>query len=144
AKIQVLLTQQKWMAGLPDAQAQVICLDQMEAEPAASDTSDPPGQATLKNLAYVIYTSGSTGTPKGVEIEHQGLLNLVRWHQERYQVDPEDRATQLANLSFDASVWELWPYLTAGASVHIPDEETRLNPEKLVQWLTEQKITLTF
>jgi amino acid adenylation domain-containing protein len=95
-------------------------------------------------LAYIIYTSGSTGAPKGVEIEHRSLMNLVAWHQRTYQVTPSDRATQIASPAFDASVWELWPYLTAGASVHIPNEETRLSPEHLVAWLVKNEITLTF
>src|SRR5207244_1623740 len=50
----------------------------------------------------------------------------------------------IAAPAFDASVWELWPYLTAGASIHIPDEETRLSPRKLLAWLVAKEITLTF
>ena len=96
------------------------------------------------NLAYVIYTSGSTGQPKGVEIEHASLLNLIAWHQRTYEVKPADRAAQIASPAFDAAVWELWPYLTAGASVHFPDEETRLSPEKLPVWLYQKHITLAF
>ena len=46
--------------------------------------------------------------------------------------------------AFDACVWELWPYLTAGASIHIPDEETRLSSTKLLSWLIANEITLTF
>src|SRR2546423_1574703 len=65
-----------------------------------------------ENLAYVIYTSGSSGLPKGVAITHGSLINLVRWHQRVYQVSAADRATQIAGLAFDASVWEIWPYLT--------------------------------
>jgi amino acid adenylation domain-containing protein len=102
------------------------------------------GARNSTNLAYVIYTSGSTGQPKGVEIEHRSLVNLIAWHQRTYAVTPSDRATQVATPAFDASVWELWPYLTAGASIHIPDEETRLSPGKLLRWLAEKKITLAF
>jgi amino acid adenylation domain-containing protein len=97
-----------------------------------------------EQLAYVIYTSGSTGRPKGVPIRHASLCNLIYWHQQAYQVSPADRATQIAGPGFDASVWELWPYLTAGASVHIPEEATRLNAARLVHWLAEQGITLSF
>ena len=57
---------------------------------------------------------------------------------------PADRATQIAGPAFDASVWEIWPYLTAGASVHIPDDSTRLDAGLLVRWLAERQITLTF
>ena len=55
-----------------------------------------------------------------------------------------DRATLLAGVAFDASAWELWPYLTAGASIHLPDEATRTMPERLVEWLAAERITLCF
>jgi non-ribosomal peptide synthetase component F len=77
----------------------------------------------------------------GVEIPHAGLMNLVRWHQGFYRVTAEDRATQIASPAFDASIWELWPYLAAGASVHIPDEETRLSAPGMIRWWAEQGIT---
>jgi len=97
-----------------------------------------------RHPCYVIYTSGSTGLPKGVAITHGSLMNLITWHQRVYQVSASDRATQVAGLAFDASVWEMWPYLTAGASIHIADEETRLSPEKLIEWLDAKRITISF
>jgi amino acid adenylation domain-containing protein len=101
-------------------------------------------RVTPKNLAYVIYTSGSTGEPKGVEVTHANLSNLVSWHQEAFSVVSEDRASQLAGVGFDAAVWEIWPYLTAGASVHIADAATRTEPENLRDWLISQQITISF
>jgi amino acid adenylation domain-containing protein len=103
-----------------------------------------PSEVTPEHLAYVIYTSGSTGQPKGVEITHKGLFNLVTWHLSSFEVTPADRATQLSSLGFDAAVWELWPYLASGASVHIADEETRLRPELLRDWFAKEKITISF
>ena len=50
----------------------------------------------------------------------------------------------MASPGFDAAVWELWPYLTAGASVYFPDEETRVAPEALRDWLVWQRITISF
>ncbi|MEK7787151.1 MAG: AMP-binding protein, partial [Chloroflexota bacterium] len=55
-----------------------------------------------------------------------------------------DRATQIAGPGFDASVWELWPYLTAGASIHIPDDDTRASPSQLRDWLVSKAITIAF
>ncbi|HSN85756.1 MAG TPA: amino acid adenylation domain-containing protein, partial [Thermoanaerobaculia bacterium] len=95
-------------------------------------------------MAYVIYTSGSTGKPKGVEVPHGGLSNLVAWHRRAYGVTPSDRATMLAGPAFDASVWEVWPYLASGASVHVPDAGTRSEPDRLLAWMAEQGITLAF
>ena len=100
--------------------------------------------AKPNDLAYVIYTSGSTGTPKGVAVEHRSLMNLVAWHQRAYEIVAEDRATQVASPAFDAAVWEIWPYLASGASIHIPDEETKMCPEKLLGWMLAREITLSF
>ena len=93
---------------------------------------------------YVIYTSGSSGQPKGVAVPHKGMLNLMTWHQRRYGLRPDDRASQLAGLGFDACAWELWPYLGMGASVHIVDDATRQSPQALWTWLAKQGITLAF
>ncbi len=109
-----------------------------QAEPVQPLPPDPD------RLAYVIYTSGSTGRPKGVQVPHRGLLSLVRWHLRAYGVTLGDRATLIASPAFDASVWEIWPYLAAGASLHVPDDDLRLQPERLLAWMAEQGITLSF
>lgn len=96
------------------------------------------------DLAYVIYTSGSTGRPKGVQIEYQSLMNLVHWHINTYGVSEKDRASLLASPGFDASVWELWPYLAAGASVYVIEDHIRGVPNKLIKWLAEHRITICF
>ena len=107
--------------------------------------SDSPSSAvTAESLAYVIYTSGSTGQPKGVEATHGGLRNLIDWHIRAFHVDEGDRASLLAVVGFDAAVWELWPYLAAGASVHIPGELVRSSPEGMRKWLLTEKISITF
>jgi amino acid adenylation domain-containing protein len=100
--------------------------------------------ATLKDLAYVIYTSGSTGQPKGVEITHESLLNLVHWHQQAFGVTSADRASQVANVCFDAAVWEIWPYLAIGASLYFAEDETVSDPQLLRDWLVAQRITIAF
>ena len=95
-------------------------------------------------LAYVIYTSGSSGRPKGVEITHANLLNLIEWHQAAFAITGADRASQVAGFGFDAAAWEIWPHLTAGASVFIADEMTRRSPQTLRDWLVAMKITISF
>jgi amino acid adenylation domain-containing protein len=103
-----------------------------------------PRKRQDSQLAYVIYTSGSTGRPKGVEITHANLLNLVHWHQSAFVVSSADRATMLASPGFDAAVWEIWPYLAAGASLHVPPETTRVSPRSLRDWMLAQQITVSF
>ncbi len=95
-------------------------------------------------LAYVIYTSGSSGTPKGVEITHASLSNLISWHCEAFDVTTADRASFLSGVGFDAAVWELWPYLAAGATVCVAPNSVVREPEALRDWLLRHHITVSF
>ncbi len=105
-----------------------------------------PEQTSLHpdQLAYVIYTSGSTGTPKGVEVTHGNLRHLVEWHNRAFQIASEDCATLLANTGFDAAVWELWPYLCAGATLFIPDPEVIRQPAALRDFVDDNRISVMF
>ena len=94
--------------------------------------------------AYVVYTSGSTGRPKGVVVEHASLANLVEWHRDAFGLSADDRCTQIASPGFDASVWEIWPCLASGASLHIVPEDLRGDPVGLRNWLVAESITVTF
>jgi amino acid adenylation domain-containing protein len=111
----------------------------------AGQSGDDCGVAiSPDDLAYVIYTSGSTGQPKGVEITHANLNHLVAWHLRAFEIADNDRASFMAALGFDAAVWEIWPYLAAGASLHIPEERVRTDARSLRDWLVEEKITISF
>jgi len=98
----------------------------------------------VDQIAYVIYTSGTTGRPKGVAIAHRSLGNLVRWYHAAYGLTADDRSTLLAGLAFDATVYEIWPPLLAGAQLLIADDETRRDPRQLVDWLGRTQATNAF
>lgn len=142
--VSVLLTQENLVDTLPNYLGTIFCLDQdgkiLDHHP--QDNLLHP--MTSENLAYVIYTSGSTGKPKGVLIQHQSLLNLVSWHQNAFNITTIDRVTQLAGIAFDASVWEIWPYLTAGACLAIVPRDLLTSPKQLQEWLIAKKITVSF
>ncbi len=140
----VLLTQRRLARNLSLDGTKIVSLDSDWPIISRESIENPDRKITASDYAYVIYTSGSTGQPKGVQIQHGALLNLIFWHQRIYDVTSSDRATQLAGVGFDASVWELWPYLSAGASIHIPDDETRAAPAKLRDWLIAEGVTITF
>ncbi|MGF1478205.1 MAG: amino acid adenylation domain-containing protein, partial [Cyanophyceae cyanobacterium] len=139
AQVRVLLTQPELVAKLPQQQT-ILCLHDEDQ----TRTDNPNRVVKPENLAYVVYTSGTTGQPKGVLVPHSGLLNLVFWHQRTFAVTASDRATQLAGIAFDALGWELWPYLTAGATVCLVEPEVLLSPPQLQTWLVSQQITMSF
>jgi amino acid adenylation domain-containing protein len=126
---------------LPQGSWQAIV---MEACALNLDAGSQVRNADRANLAYIIFTSGSTGRPKGVQITHANLLNLISWHQRAFAVTPNDKATMHASPGFDAAVWEIWPYLAAGASVAVVDENIRTSPEGLRDWIVAHQITISF
>jgi amino acid adenylation domain-containing protein len=122
---------------------ELVVVDRDAAAIAAAAPLVAPAVAA-NDLAYVIYTSGSTGAPKGVELSHANLANLIAWHDRAFAVTATDRATHLAGLGFDAAIWEIWPYLCAGATVLLVPDAVRTSDLALRQWLIEQKITVSF
>jgi amino acid adenylation domain-containing protein len=138
----IILTSREFAANLPSGAWIAICVEEITA--GAAWEGFAPAPVTSDDLAYIIYTSGSTGQPKGVEITHGNLVNLVQWHNQAFAVTASDRATQVAGPGFDAAVWELWPYLSAGAAMHLPAREARLSAAQLRDWLVAEKITISF
>ncbi|MCP5049255.1 MAG: AMP-binding protein, partial [bacterium] len=125
-----------------------ICVNPMERlpnspsqQPLNLSTSTPP---VPSNVAYVIYTSGSTGRPKGVMVEHRSLVNLCTWHNREYSVTPADHAAQYAGFVFDASVWEIFPYLAVGASIYPIPASIKLDMEQLNRYFEQNDISITF
>ncbi|HEV7589423.1 MAG TPA: amino acid adenylation domain-containing protein, partial [Longimicrobium sp.] len=90
----------------------------LERDTAAIDAEDPsPVDASgPESIAYVIYTSGSTGRPKGVRVPHRAIVRTVVG-TDHAEFGPGTRTAQQANLSFDASVWEIWGALLNGGTV---------------------------
>jgi amino acid adenylation domain-containing protein len=144
SRVPVLITSASMSHNLPVGDRVTFEMDKNGPEIARQPNTALDVELSESDLAYVIYTSGSDGRPKGAQITHGALLNLIAWHQRVFAVTAADRASQLASMSFDAAVWEVWPYLTAGASVTFCDEMTRLTPQSLQDWLVQKRITIGF
>ena len=140
-----LVVTQECLAGkIPEGSWKYVAMNQEGLDSARYSRVAPPSNTKPSDLAYIIFTSGSTGRPKGVMVTHANLLNLIAWHQRSFNVTPTDRGTLYASPGFDASVWELWPYLATGASVHVVGDTIRTVPEALRDWIVGSKITITF
>jgi amino acid adenylation domain-containing protein len=129
---------------LPQGSWQALVMDGCAVNFDTDSSPLPIRNADPASLAYIIFTSGSTGRPKGVQITHANLFNLIRWHHRAFGVTPNDKATMYASPGFDAAVWEIWPYLTAGASVAVVDESVRTSPEGLREWIVTNEVTISF
>ncbi len=118
ARVSVLLTQESVVAGLPESQARVVCLDHLEHTASASeDDARTRSPVTPDNLAYVIHTSGSTGAPKGVAIEHRNTVHFIRWAQRVFSHEELAGVLFATSLCFDLSVFELFVTLSSGGKI---------------------------
>jgi non-ribosomal peptide synthetase component F len=52
--------------------------------------------------------------------------------------------SQAANPGFDAMALETWPCLSWGGTLYITDNEIRIDPRKLKEWLIKNRITMSF
>ncbi|HSF38969.1 MAG TPA: non-ribosomal peptide synthase/polyketide synthase [Thermoanaerobaculia bacterium] len=109
----------------------------------------PPSHPNLPLLdagpespAYVIYTSGSTGRPKGVVVPHRAISSFVRGFRDGYGISPGDRVLQFASVSFDTSAEEIWPALTAGATLVLRPENMAASIPHFVREVERLGITV--
>jgi acyl-coenzyme A synthetase/AMP-(fatty) acid ligase len=86
-------------------------------------------QEDLDRLAYLIFTSGSTGKPQAVLIRHKSALHVVRIGGRYVGLGPHDRFAQVASMSWDVHIIEVYGAISARAtSVTCPDMIKKSGP----------------
>ncbi len=120
----------------------ILVLEEIGNETPFHPGPNLPNRATLDDLAYVIYTSGSTGKPKGAMVEQKGMLNHLHAKKEALGIGATDRIVQNASQCFDISVWQFLNCLLVGGCVYIADDEIAHEPDKLLAYTADHKITL--
>ena len=100
--------------------------------------TSPPDDA----IAYLLYTSGSTGRPKGVMVSHANIAHFLNVVTMRYRLTETDRFSQMFDLGFDLSVFDIFAAWKAGGCVCCPSEGDLLLPadyirrERLSVWFS--------
>jgi amino acid adenylation domain-containing protein len=147
AKPACILTTSDFIARRPQ-HVPWLCLDSratIENLAAAQDRNpldaDHHLAPTPRHSAYVIYTSGSTGNPKGVQVTHGALGNHMQWMACAFALKPDDAVLQKTSVSFDASIWEIFAPLLAGAKLVLADPQAHKDPGSLCRACVEQGIT---
>ena len=90
---------------------------------------------------YCLFTSGTTGWPKGVVVGELALLNLIDWCRSIHDINMASRVAQNAPATFDASCQQLFPALTAGATLYPVPLEARIQPNVLLEFLRDRQVT---
>jgi amino acid adenylation domain-containing protein/FkbM family methyltransferase len=138
----LVITKQTWRGvlspGLP-----ALELDHQWLTLAASQSDDnPAGSVSPDQLAYVIYTSGSTGKPKGVMVSHRAICNRLLWMQHAFPLSDKDTLLQKTVFTFDASIWELFVPLLAGARLVLARPGGQQDSSYLVEAMLEHEVTV--
>ncbi|HEX4715301.1 MAG TPA: amino acid adenylation domain-containing protein, partial [Ktedonobacteraceae bacterium] len=142
AQPRLLLTQASLAELFAEQDILILLLDhQANLWQQASALNISPSALTPHHLAYVIYTSGSTGLPKGVMVEHKNLANLIAAQIKALGLAPTSRTLQFAPFSFDASVFEIFPALCAGASLLLRRQSEANDTASMQQFLRDKAIS---
>lgn len=91
------------------------------------------GKVPGKNFAYLMFTSGSTGHPKGIAISRENLGAYLTHAASAFGMEPESRASQLFDFSFDLSVHDLFVTWLCGGELCLPGPGDMLVPGKYIE-----------
>jgi amino acid adenylation domain-containing protein len=85
------------------------------------------------SLAYLLFTSGSTGTPKGVAVAQRNVLSFVDYMVDRYEVTENDRLSQMFDMTFDLSAFDMFVAWERGACVCCPSQKEIIKPDSYIR-----------
>ncbi|HLZ91342.1 MAG TPA: AMP-binding protein [Candidatus Acidoferrum sp.] len=85
------------------------------------------------SLAYLLFTSGSTGTPKGVAVAQRNVRSFVDYMVERYEVTEHDRLSQMFDMTFDLSAFDMFIAWERGACVCCPSQKELIKPDSYIR-----------
>lgn len=97
----------------------------------AASWSEPAG--ALNAIAYLLFTSGSTGIPKGVMVSHRNVMSFLNYMVDRYEIIEQDRLSQMFDMTFDLSVFDMFAAWERGACVCCPSQKTLIKPGKFIR-----------
>ena len=141
SQVTFLITQRSLLTKLPNSQASVICLDDVQDQVSQYSQDNFHNGLTGSYLVNVIYTSGSTGKPKGVMVEHRGLVNLAIAQIQSFAVHNHSRVLQFASFSFDACISEILMTFGSGATLYLAKKDSLLPGQPLIERLQKDGIS---
>jgi len=106
-----------------------------------NEPSDHPvNYAQPSGLAYMIYTSGTTGNPKGVTITHEAMMNFIIWLKNTEELKAGEQCAIHTNFVFDGSLFDLYPPLISGATLHVLSSSLRMDLRGMYHYFKDHHI----
>lgn len=112
AQIDIILTLKRFENNLPKSKK--IFIDK------AQNFEHPfPRNFNVTETCFILFTSGTTGKPNGVKVTHKNLINILKTSPGNLGIQPGDIVSQILNISFDMSAWEILGCLSNGGTLLI-------------------------
>ncbi|MBI5345706.1 MAG: amino acid adenylation domain-containing protein [Chlamydiae bacterium] len=138
-KIKVLIIQENFLNKFSNEHLKEVCLTKIKSKLSQCSKENLKIDVNPLDIAYVNYTSGTTGVHKGVEVYNRGIIRLIK-NTNWINILAEDCFLQIANISFDATTFEVWGALLNGATLCIYPFD-KIIPHKVAELLDKEKIT---
>jgi amino acid adenylation domain-containing protein len=85
------------------------------------------------SIAYLLFTSGSTGSPKAVVVAQRNVISFVDYMVERYEITENDRLSQMFDMTFDLSAFDMFVSWERGALLCCASQKTLIKPGKYIR-----------
>lgn len=95
-----------------------------------------------ESWSYVYFTSGTTGEPKAIAGKGNSLSHFIAWEKTMVSTRQPLRIAQLTQMTFDASLRDIWMALTSGSTLCIPEKQVKNDLGQLFDWFNQQRIDL--
>jgi amino acid adenylation domain-containing protein len=113
-------------------------VDREHLEAAFEWSEIPPREDAI---AYLLFTSGSTGVPKGVMVAHRNVAAFLDYMIDRYAITEHDRFSQMFDMTFDLSVFDMFMAWEKGACLCCPSRKTTIQP---AAYIRDEELTIWF
>ncbi|PLB37643.1 antibiotic synthetase [Aspergillus candidus] len=141
AGARICLVDQENSNRLKEFEVMPIRLEVLTPSQVTAELAVPPRAMGTGHRTHLMHTSGSTGKPKTVQIQAKSLLHLSR-DDRNVPIGYEDRTAQMAMVSFDISLFEIWVTLLRGATI-VPMSRTLLSDvPRLARTWRELRVTV--
>ncbi|OOM14394.1 tyrocidine synthase 3 [Clostridium saccharobutylicum] len=95
-----------------------------------------------EDVFVIIHTSGSTGNPKAVLVQQKGIVNCLKFTNEKFNINPNDSVLSLTNFAHDMSMFDIFGMIMAGGKIILPHEKSIKDPMHWIELIKKYDITI--